>query len=253
MSAWFIVFVVASFATIEVLAFSFPNPYISDAFAIYCQGNCDNAVSPKTSAAQGLFGGHMYPGVNTTMDAMPYRWMLKHANGGDLVVMTSDPESADPSKNCDLYNPFMLYLAAQDIPLNSVTTICFYNRTASFSSQVAEVLDEADGFFFTGGDQHKYHHFWNKSPVQAAINRLALRGAPFFGSSAGLAIQGQFVFDAEHGGISSHSALQDPFESEITLVNNFLTLYHMRHTITDTHFIQVGFLLLRTMCVCVCD
>jgi hypothetical protein len=46
------------------------------------------------------------------------------------------------------------------------------------------------------------------------------------------------VFDAEGGGVRSRTALQNPFDEDVTLVKNFLSLYHMSGVLTDTHFMQ---------------
>ena len=177
-------------------------------------------------------GGHMYPGVELPSDLVAYRWFLDRANGGDVLVLTAD----EPP--CDIYNPFLYNISGATRP-NSVTTACFTSRDGSASAKLHELLRQASGFFMTGGDQQKYESFWKGTPVAAALSSPPA-GAVVGGSSAGLAVQGQFLFDALHGGVTSRDALKYPTDSEVSLSRNFLKVDDpwMRGVITDTHFKQ---------------
>jgi cyanophycinase len=53
-----------------------------------------------------------------------------------------------------------------------------------------------------------------------------------------LAIQGQYVYTAEYGSVSSSEALAFPFIPLITLTNAFLKFPFMQRIVTDTHFYQ---------------
>ena len=209
----------------------------------HCVGACDaprGVADP--SGGNALMGGHMYPGVTIESDLLAYRWFLERTGGGDVLVLTAD---AAP---CDIYNAFlynMSGLAASDRP-NSVTTACFTNRSGASpaSPRLQRLLDGAAGLFVTGGDQAKYLEFWRGTPVAAALSGAGGRpggGAPVVGgSSAGLAIQGQFVFDAAAGSVSSAEALADPMGGGVSLTRSFLGVngVWMRGVLTDTHFLQ---------------
>ena len=203
--------------------------------SFHCLGNCTTSPRPvniKSGAA--LCGGHMYPGVTKPTDDNVYLWMMSRINGGNVVILTADAEDTP----CDLYNEYiysnLTYTTTIKRP-RSVTTICFASRNTSFLPETSLLLQNAAAVFITGGDQAKYYKYWQNSPV----SRLMLNVPVIGGSSAGLAVQGQFVFDALNGGVDSELALKYPMDSEITLTNNlFHTFRYMLHVLTDTHFYQ---------------
>ena len=50
--------------------------------------------------------------------------------------------------------------------------------------------------FISGGDQANYIRGWKGTPLENAINADIAAGKPIGGTSAGLAVQGQFVYGA---------------------------------------------------------
>ena len=81
----------------------------------------------------------MYPGVTEKSDDDVYRWLINRAKGGDVVVLTADPVDTP----CDLYNGYIYNLSNVAPRPNSVTTICFTNRSDSLNPKVAELLKSA--------------------------------------------------------------------------------------------------------------
>jgi len=73
--------------------------------------------------------------------------------------------------------------------------------------------------------------------VEDAINRVARKPAPIGGTSAGMAILGQFSYSAMNteDGMSSESGMSDPFNPELTLARDFLRLPRLDNIITDQH------------------
>jgi cyanophycinase-like exopeptidase len=195
----------------------------------HCVGKCDKGVKPVSIGGNALMGGHMYPGVTKPTDLIAYRWFLERASGGDVLVLTADDAP------CDIYNEFLFNMTGTVQP-NSVTTACFTSRDGSSNTKLQKLLNGASAFFITGGDQSNYFNFWKDTPVALALSGGAVVG----GSSAGLAVQGQFVFDAVHGGVTSEDALKYPTDSEVSLARKFITVDApwMRGVITDTHFFQ---------------
>lgn len=157
--------------------------------SFYCVGNCDSPRKVESRGGNAMMGGHMYAGVTIETDLIAYRWFLERAAGGDVLVLTAD---AAP---CDIYNPFIYNMSSARTP-NSVTTACFTSRDGSSSKKLKALLDGASGLFVTGGDQSKYYDYWRGTAVAEALSSGVVVG----GSSAGLAIQGEFLFDAEDGG-----------------------------------------------------
>ena len=161
---------------------------------------------------------------------LAYRWFLDRAAGGDVLVLTADEAP------CDIYNSFLYNMSGSTQP-NSVTTACFTARSGSNSTKLQQLLAHASGIFVTGGDQSKYLDFWKDTPIAAA---LSSGRAVVGGSSAGLAIQGQFVFNALHGSVGSEDALKYPTDSEVSLSRRLFDVNSpwMHGVITDTHFRQ---------------
>ena len=208
-----------------------PGPPKDDGVAFHCVGRCDAPRQVTSLGGNALMGGHMYPGATQPSDLTAYRWFLERAAGGDVLVLTADEAP------CDIYNPF-LHNMTDSVQPNSVTTACFTSRKGSASAKLGALLDGASGIFITGGDQSKYYTFWQGTPVSAVFSRRP--SVVVGGSSAGLAVQGQFVFDALHGGIDSAGALKYPTDSEVSLARSFIAVDSpwMRGVITDTHFFQ---------------
>src|SRR5262249_8392483 len=80
------------------------------------------------------------------------------------------------------------------------------------------------------------------TPVQDAINDLIRRGVPVGGTSAGLAVLGQFSYSALNDGdieanLSSKETLSDPYADRVTITRDFLKIDLLQRTITDTHFV----------------
>jgi len=121
-------------------------------------------------------------------------------------------------------------------PLNSAATIVFEEREDSDDETLVQIIDHAEGIFIAGGDQSNYLRFWQDTPVQAALNRHIAAGKPIGGSSAGLAVLGEFSFASIIDTVHSPEALADPYGNKITISREFLTIPLLKGVITDTHF-----------------
>lgn len=155
-------------------------------------------------------------------------WWLKKSGGGDVLVIRA---SGSNGYNSYLYSEL-------GIPVNSVETIVFNNRNASFDPYVQKRLREADALWIAGGDQARYENFWKNSPVDSLINWLIReKNIPVGGTSAGMAILGQYYFSAQNGSITSAQALANPFSPLMTIGRfDFIKAPFMKNIITDTHF-----------------
>jgi hypothetical protein len=108
------------------------------------------------------------------------------------------------------------------LSLDSVATLQIPDSTAAGDPFVAARIHEADALFITGGDQSKYVNFWDESPVEDEIYAALARGVPLGGTSAGLAVLGDYDFSAVVDTISSSEALSNPYDPAITLDGGFL-------------------------------
>ncbi len=123
-------------------------------------------------------------------------------------------------------------------PENTVTTIVISSRDGASQPFVAEKIHGAHAIFVAGGDQSNYVRFWTGNAVQTEINSAVARGVPLGGISAGLAVQGQFVFSSMIDTVTSPEALADPYGPLVTLSRGFLTIPVLKGIITDSHFSQ---------------
>jgi len=154
-------------------------------------------------------------------------FMIDRADSGDFVVLRASGD--------DAYNPYIFSLGK----LRSVTTVLIKTRKGAYSNVVLRVLQSADAIFFAGGDQAVYMRRWRDTPLQRVVQeRVAVHGAPVGGTSAGLAILGEYIYSADYDTVTSPEALQDPYDYRVTLLQRaFITLPALLHFITDTHFV----------------
>jgi cyanophycinase len=191
------------------------------AYNCFCVGSDkDAATAPRAGFA--LMGG------GTDLDEA-FRWMCERANGGDFLVLRAT--------GGDDYNPYIQPLCK----LNSVATLILPNREAANDRFVAQTIAHAEAIFIAGGDQANYIRFWKNTPVQRGINAAIQRGVPIGGTSAGLAVLGEWAYSAEGDkpndpNLDSKTALMDPLGPRVTLVQGFLDIPVMKGIITDTHF-----------------
>jgi len=157
-----------------------------------------------------------------------FRFLCERANDGDFLILRADTED-DYAKQV---NEEIKALC----PLNSVATIVFSSREDSDDKKIIEIIEHAQTIFIAGGDQSNYVRFWQDTPVQDALNRHIAAGKPLGGSSAGLAILGEFSFSSMIDTIHSPEALADSYGNKVTLARDFLHIPLLAGTITDTHF-----------------
>jgi hypothetical protein len=95
-----------------------------------------------------------------------------------------------------------------------------------------------DGHFLKGGDQWLYYSYFNETPVEDAIKQKYLQGGAVGGTSAGMAVLGQYCYTAENESLLPWEGLENVFHPNITIETDFLNL--LTGFITDTHFLQRG-------------
>jgi len=158
-----------------------------------------------------------------------FRWLCTRSGGGDFLVLRAHGD--------DEYNSYV-----QDLcHLNSVSTLVIPNHAAAVDPFVEKTIRHASALFIAGGDQANYINFWTGTPVEEALNDAIRRGVPIGGTSAGLAVLGEWVYTAqgdkpEDADLDSKTALADPYGPRITLAWEFLQIPVLKGVITDTHF-----------------
>jgi cyanophycinase len=184
-------------------------------------GDLAAPTTAKTSPALLLMGG------GGEIKAA-FQWFAAQAGHGHIVIIRA---SGDDELQDWIYH---------DVGgVASVETLIFHSRAPASDPRVLGILRHADGIFIAGGDQANYVRFWKGTPLNDVLNAHVRAGKPIGGTSAGLAILGQWGYGALDGGsITSPEALGDPAGPAVTLVDHFITLPLLKGTITDTHFVQ---------------
>lgn len=207
-------------------------------------------LTPKAIAPTVLMGGG--PDVDSA-----FRWMIDKAGitpatGGRFVVIRATGTEA--------YNPYILYSKDRKytgpIPqqgwvggelqgLTSVETLVIPNRDAANHKDVVSIVSKANAVFIAGGDQSDYIKYWKNTDLSRALETLMGKNVPIGGTSAGLAVLGQFDYAALNGTVTSVQALSDPYNAYMTLDPNplssvnpedrFLAPPALNGTILDSH------------------
>jgi cyanophycinase len=191
-------------------------------YSYFRVGNAGD-VTTKTQAGFALMGG------GKDLDAA-FRWLCQRSGGGDILILRAT--------GTDAYNPYIRDLCH----VNSVATLIIPNKAAANDPFVAETMSKAEAIFISGGDQANYINFWQGTPVQAQLNAAIQKGIPIGGTSAGLAVQGEYIYSAQNDppdgpDLTSKMALGNPFIPRVVIAHAFLDDPALKDTITDTHFV----------------
>jgi len=179
-------------------------------------------VQTKPVAGIAMMGG------GSDLDEV-FRWLCGKGDDGDFLVLRA--------RGDDDYNPYVKGLCKA----NSVATLIIPDRQAAEDPAVAEVIRKAEVVFIAGGDQANYIRGWKDTPVQKAINEDIAAGKPIGGTSAGLAVEGEFVYGAlgdkpDDKDLASTDVLANPYFERVTVVRDFLKIPRLENLITDSHF-----------------
>ena len=186
-------------------------------------GNKDDAqVSPS--------GGTAMMGGGTDLDEA-FRWLCEKGNGGDFLVLRAS--------GGDAYNDYVYKLCK----LNSMATLILPDRVAAEDPAAVEIMKKAEVIFISGGDQANYIRAWKGTPVEDALNAHVAAGKPIGGTSAGLAVLGEFVYGAlgdkpDDNDLASTDVLPNPYFDRVTLVRGFLKIPYLENLLTDSHFAE---------------
>jgi cyanophycinase len=184
-------------------------------------GNKDD-IQTKPTAGVAMMGG------GSDLDDA-FRWLCNKGNGGDFLILRA--------RGDDAYNSYVNGLCKA----NSVATLIIPDRAAAEDAAVAEIIRKAEAVFITGGDQANYIRGWKDTPVEKAMNENIAAGKPIGGTSAGLAVEGEFVYGAlgdkpDDKDLASTDVLPNPYFERVTLERDFLKIPHLENLITDSHF-----------------
>ena len=155
-----------------------------------------------------------------------FRWLCRKGEGGDFLILRAS--------GTDAYNPYVSGLCK----LNSVATLIIPSREAAQEPAVADIIRKAEIVFIAGGDQANYIRNWKGTPVQDALNANIAAGKPIGGTSAGLAVLGEYIYSSEgdapdDASLASAQVLANPFFPRVTLRRDFLHIDLLRDTLRN--------------------
>jgi cyanophycinase len=194
----------------------------SGSFHYFREGNPQDIKTAPTAGIAMMGGGR-------DLDEA-LQWLCNKGNGGDFLVLRASGD--------DAYNPYVNGLCKT----NSVATLIIPDRRAAVDPAVADIIHKAEVIFIAGGDQSNYVRGWGGTPVEAAINAHIAEGRPIGGTSAGLAVLGEFVYgclndEPDDRDLASEDVLPNPYFYRVTLVRQFLRIPLLENLLTDSHFV----------------
>ena len=153
---------------------------------------------------------------------------LSEEGVADVVVLAASFASGPSSTpECDVLT---------ELPgVNSCTTVTIRSIEEANDPEAAAVVASSDAVYFAGGNQCNYMD-WRDTGLMEAVKSVFKNGGGVGGGSAGLAIQGEWVYDGCTGSVRSGEALENPYDSYISLSDGVFSWTLMAGWITDSHF-----------------
>ncbi|MBC7974043.1 MAG: pre-peptidase C-terminal domain-containing protein [Myxococcales bacterium] len=198
-----------------------PRPAVPSGLTAALVGNSgDRCVTPSEP-------GLLLMGGGSDVDAAFTGRIKPRLQGGDIVVLRTT--------GSDGYNDYFLGLMAPD----SVETLIVDTVAKANSAYVEWAVRTAELVWFAGGDQSDYLNQWRGTRLEAAVKHVRDAGGLIGGTSAGLAVLGDVIYDPDNvTAVISSQAVLDPCGPTMLLTERFLELPAMQGVITESHFRQ---------------
>lgn len=148
----------------------------------------------------------------------------------DVVVLAASfPSAGSKTPECDRL--------IRQARVHSCTTITLPDSRTADADTVAATVRRAESVYFAGGNQCEYVG-WAGQAVHAAVIDVYERGGGVGGGSAGLAIQGEAVYDGCTGSVRSEEALANPYDDRIRVADGMFGWPSLRRVVSDSHFAE---------------
>jgi cyanophycinase len=156
----------------------------------------------------------------------PYRWLVEHAPNRRIAILHYATTSS-------WLLAYFKWLGA-----SSDTTFAIPSAAAANDSACYRAILACDGIFLRGGDQLQYVNLWRGTLAEKAIREVYERGGVVGGTSAGMAVLSELIYDARTTSVNPRTALRNPLGSGITFAEGFLGF--VPGILGDTHFYERG-------------
>ncbi len=179
----------------------------------YFNGNrVQSTRAPQGGPAVLLMGGGAE--VNTAFARRAYPIV----NGGDIVVLRTSGSNG--------YQNYFHNIVPAELPddlraslqPNSVETLFVDSRDKANSDYVENAVRRANMIWMAGGDQSSYIQNWRDTRLAAAVKAAYLRGAVVGGTSAGMVVSGEWMYDpGAFSAVTSAEAVANPYRPSMIL------------------------------------
>jgi cyanophycinase len=201
-----------------------------DNFDYICECGSVNRNSPRPTFCVLLIGGAE---EETSGEDSATRWFLERLDRGDYLVLRSPRIGRQAAWICDNYRDFV----------SSSAELAIKSREGANHPKVIQYIRDADALFIAGGNQNDYEDYWEGSGVEEAINYLINeKKVPIAGTSAGMAILGDYYYAPSHQGVLSSEILKNPFHHNTKDIyySDFIKVPILKNVITDTHLDRIN-------------
>ena len=185
-------------------------------FTSFFTGNTTNINSNPT------FGICLMGGATENDNAM--QWFLNLADGGDKELSGSDG-----------YNDYMFNQLG--VTINSVETLRI-DQAQGARIMYCRKLRKQKPFGLPVVTKPIMSIILKTTHLKIYLTNISTSSnIPIGGISAGMAIMGEFYFDALNGTVTTAEALSNPFDNKVSIgSSDFINAEFLSNTITDTHY-----------------
>lgn len=189
-------------------------------------------LGSQSDATPALLGPSYYLQGDGSPQATPFQTHINQVSSTPLditVLAASYPGSGSLTPECDA----LLSLAN----VNSCTTATLPTASGANDAAALAAVQSSEIVYFAGGNQCDYVG-WRGTSVYAAVQAVVARAGGVGGGSAGLAIQGDYVYDSCTGSVDSETALRNPYARSISFTYDFFNWAPLTEVLTDSHFVE---------------
>jgi cyanophycinase-like exopeptidase len=157
--------------------------------------------------------------------------------GGDIVVLRA---SGGNGYQAYMYTDLVAQLPAKlraALQPNSVETLLVDTVSKANSAYVADAVSKANLIWLAGGDQSQYTQSWRGTALAAAVKQAYARGAVVGGTSAGMVVNGEWMYDpGALTAATSAEAVADPYRPSVILTTDLFGLDLGFNLVPEPHF-----------------